>query len=516
MAIIKLLALFSLITPNAINIHKSITELPNANQEPRMVTMSFHKDTTTQMAFNWNTTWKTDTDLQVVEKSISDFDSTSVKEYKGTSSKGLVTNDGFIHQAVATNLTPNTSYVYRVGDKETNIWSQVGEFKTAGNGDEMTFVHISDPQGYEEIHYDNYNELLKAAVQESNPDFFMLSGDIVNDSYIDSTPKLQQWEWALTKQKEIMQNYPFMTTPGNHEEAANDYNSRFNLPVAENGLSESGSYYSFDYQGSHFISLNTNDTIRDEANARGLSDNQMTWLENDLKAAKDSNFIVVMMHKGIYDAGGHCSNLDGADYDIEKIREQLSPLFTTYNVDLVLQGHDHLYSRSYPLQGSMNGELVTVKDPNASKKEVVHQGVTTKVYENPNGTIYLNSGTASGSKYYAVVDYDKEAIPLEVTDSPSHRMFTEITIEGKSLYGKVYKLIEGENILFDSFGIEKNDNKQDNDTPTLEPDKTPDNNEKDNDSNLVPIICIVCGVIAISGGVTFILKKKSKNKEDNE
>ena len=63
MAFIKLLALFTLIAPNAINIQKSITELPNANQEPRMVTMSFHKDTTTQMAFNWNTTWKTDRGL---------------------------------------------------------------------------------------------------------------------------------------------------------------------------------------------------------------------------------------------------------------------------------------------------------------------------------------------------------------------------------------------------------------------------------------------------------------------
>ena len=510
MAFIKLLALFTLIAPNAINIQKSITELPNANQEPRMVTMSFHKDTTTQMAFNWNTTWKTDTDLQVVEKSILDFASTSVKEYKGTSSKGLVTNDGFIHQAVATNLTPNTTYVYRVGDKETNIWSDVGEFTTAGNDEDMTFVHISDPQGYEEIHYDNYNEFLKAAVEESNPDFFMLSGDIVNDSYIDSTPKLQQWEWALTKQKEIMQNYPFMTTPGNHEEAANDYNSRFNLPVAENGLSESGSYYSFDYQGSHFISLNTNDTLRDESNARGLSDNQMTWLENDLKNAQDSNFIVVMMHKGIYDAGGHCSNLEGADYDIGKIREQLSPLFTSYNVDLVLQGHDHLYSRSYPLQGSMNEELITIKDPNASKKEVVHQGVTTKVYENPNGTIYLNSGTASGSKYYVVVDYDKEAIPLEVSDSPSHRMFTKITIEGKSLYGKVYKLVEGENILFDSFGIEKNYNKQDNDTPTINPPENPKDEPKNN-SSIGLIIGIVAGVVVVAIDATIIIKKhKSK------
>ena len=59
--ILKLLTLFTLISPTSTP-HRSITELPNANQEPRMITMSFHKDAKTQMAFNWNTTWKTDAD----------------------------------------------------------------------------------------------------------------------------------------------------------------------------------------------------------------------------------------------------------------------------------------------------------------------------------------------------------------------------------------------------------------------------------------------------------------------
>ena len=519
--IFKLLTLFTLISP-AVTPKRAITELPNANQEPRMITMSFHKDTKTQMAFNWNTTWKTDTDLQVIEKSVNDFSSSSVLEFKGTSSKSVISNDGFIHQAVATELTPGTTYLYRVGDKETGSWSDVGEFTTAGNQRGSTFVHISDPQGYEEVHYTNYNELLRAAVETSNPDFFMLSGDIVNDSYVDATPKLQQWEWALTDQKEIMQNIPFMAASGNHDEAPNDFNSRFNFPTPENGLNEGGSYYSFNYQGSLFITLNTNDTIDAEV-ARGLSDAQMTWLENELKNANDVDFIIVMMHKGIYDAGGHCSNMEGEDYDIIEIRKQLSPLFTKYNVDLVLQGHDHLYSRSYPIQGSMDKELVSIKDPNASKKEVVHQGVTTQVYESPNGTIYLNSGTASGSKYYAVVDYDKEALPLEVTDSASNRMFTKITIEDKALYAKTYKLIDGETVLFDSFGIDKSVEKEDN-TPTITPGgSTNDNNTSDNKhddgSNTLLIICIVVGGVFLPIGSALVLinkKKKNKNKKGDE
>ncbi len=499
MAASKIIAIIALLSPNLVNVNKSITELPNINQTPRMITMSLYEDAKTQMAFNWNTTWETDTILQVIEKSNGNFSSSSVLEFSGNSKKSPIKDDGFIHQVIANGLKENTTYQYRVGDKEINNWSDIGEFTTAETKNGTTFVHISDPQGYEEIHYDNYQELLLAAMEESNPDFFMLSGDIVNDSYINTTPKLQQWEWALTKQKDIMLNVPFMTTPGNHEAASNDYNSRFNHPIKNGGYNESGAYYSFNYQGSHFISLNTNDTINTEEFSRGLSDSQITWLENDLKAAQESDFIIVMMHKGIYDAGGHCSNLDGADYDIACLREQLSPLFSKYHVDLVLQGHDHLYSRSYPLIGNKEKELVTTIDTQTSKKEIVYKGTTINIYENPKGTIYLNSGTSSGSKYYQAVDYDKEAIPLEITDSANNRMFTQISIEENNLYAKVYKLIDGETVLFDSFGINKDHNSNNNTNSS--------NDDSNNQNNLILVLSIIGGTLIIALGTIVIIKK---------
>lgn len=499
--LLKLFALFTVVAPSAPSVHKSISELPNANQEPRLITMSIYEDAKTQMAFNWNTSWKTDSILQVIEKATGDFSSSSLLEFNGTTTKSKVSGDGFIHQAVAKDLKENTTYLYRVGDKDANVWSDVGEFTTADDSHGVKFIHLSDPQGYEELHYNNYNELLNIAMENSKPDFFALTGDIVNDSYADSTPKLQQWEWAITRQKEVMQNVPFMTTPGNHEAADNDYNSRFNLPVPKDGYSASGSYYSFDYQGSHFISLNTNDTVKTVGFERGLSETQMKWLEQDLKDASASDFIIVMMHKGIYDAGGHCSNLDSEDGDIELIRNQLSPLFTKYNVDLVLQGHDHLYSRSYPLTGKIDNELVTTPDKEANKLELQLGEDIVKVYENPNGTIYLNSGTASGSKYYQTVDYDKEKIPLEATDSSNNRMYTEITIQENVLYAKVYKVINGKPVLYDTFGISKEINNNNSTKP------------EEKGSPILPIILISSGLVLVAIGA-FICFKKNKEKGD--
>lgn len=508
----NLFIICALLSPHSLTIKRAIEELPNQNQAPRMITMSIYEDAKTQMAFNWNTTWETDTIIQVSENKDTDF-SDNIIEKEGTVEKSKILNDGYIHRVVVDNLKENTTYYYRLGDKKSNSWSDVGTFKTANDKHGSTFIHISDPQGYEKTHYSDYNELLTLSTKQVNPDFYCLTGDIVNNSFEDATPVLEQWEWALTDQKEFMQNIPFMTTAGNHEEAEYDYTSRFNHPVSTGAIQNDGSYYSFNYQGSHFISLNTNDTIKTSGLERGLSTEQIEWLENDLKNNTSFDFTIVMMHKGIYDAGGHCSNTDGEDNDIALIRKQLSPIFTKYKVDLVLQGHDHLYSRSYPLEGKINeNKLVTTYNNTPSKIEKTFNNKTYSLYQNPQGTIYLNSGSASGSKFYQAVDYDKEQIPLERVDSATHRMFTEIIIEGNNLYANVYKVSNGSTILFDTFGIEKNKNINTNTNQNINNIENSDENSK-KEFPIELIIGIAVGVIVLAIGSIFIIKLL-KSKED--
>lgn len=472
MKLIKLFVAVSIFFPNNIIKNEDTSAVNNINIMPRMIAMSIFNDSKTEMAFNYNTTEETDTILQVIEKENGNFDSEDLKEYEGTTTKSLVKNDGYIHRVVATNLKENTKYLYRLGDKELNCWSDVGEFKTANGSDNLKFIHISDAQGYEESDYDAYNILLKEAIKTTNPDFFALTGDIVNRSYAGTTPKLEEWEWAITKQKEIMMNYPFMTCPGNHDESPNDYYSRFNHPIYMEGLTEKGSYYSFDYQGSHFISINTNDTIDSgEDDSEGLSKTQMSWLENDLRNSQDSNFIIVMMHKGIYDPGRHSTNEGGSDYDIAHIRNQVTPLFSKYNVDLVLQGHDHLYSRTYPLKGTYeNNVLEVIPSIDTNVENVTYNEIDYRSYYNPEGTIYLNTGSSSGSKYYDLAEYDPNLIPIEVSDTTEVQRYTSFEIVGDKLYAKVYNVEDGISKIFDTFAIDKSDttDNQDKDDITSE------------------------------------------------
>ena len=392
--------------------------------------------------------------LEMVLASDGDFNGDHVLSFQGTCEKSPVANDGFIHSVVATELQANATYLYRVGDKELNAWSNVGRCQTETEGAVTNFVHISDPQVYEEVDIKGYRETLQI-IEQQNPQFICLTGDIVNNSWEGYTPVLEQWEWAITEQ-EVTSNYPIMAVAGNHEAASYDFTSRYHLPYANSQDLSKGGYYSFDYHDMHFVALNTNDSSADSQNLRGLSTDQIEWLKKDLKESQDARWRVVMMHKGIFDAGGHCSNVEGTDGDIAYIREQVAPLFNQYKVDLVLQGHDHLYSRSYPIQSSEKNGAFYPLTQDETKIEVEKSGNQYSVYQDPSGPIYVNTGSASSSKYYGVVNYDKEMIPIEIAYSATSKMFTSYRVDQDGLYADVYEIINGEAVLHDTFGIQKN------------------------------------------------------------
>lgn len=474
-----------------------VGELPNDNQVPRLVTMNFYQDTKTEMAFRWNTTYPTDSDLQIVLAEDGDFDGSNVLTFQGQYQKSLVAGDGFLHSVIATGLTPKTTYLYRVGDKELDAWSKVGTFKTGNNEGKTRFVHLSDPQVFEENHVEGYKETL-ALVDDYAPDFLCLTGDIVNNSWTGYTPNLEQWEWAITGQESLL-NYPVMAVAGNHEAASYDFTSRFHYPYASEQDLSTGGYYSFDYQGIHFSCLNTNDTDASFETARGLSSKQMEWLQNDLQEAQEAQWKIILMHKGLFDAGGHCSNVEGADNDISIMRQQLAPLFNKYKVDVVLQGHDHLYSRSYPLQVSNSQDGLVVKTSEEKTELITKNDISYQVYDCPSGPIYLNTGTASGSKYYGVVTYDKNLIPLEKAYGSDRKMFTCYEIDENELFANVYEVVNGEAVLYDSFGIKK--------SQTMEL-----TNKKDNKYLLMAVIS--CSVICI-GAVLWIVIYKKKGVKKN-
>ena len=129
------------------------------------------------------------------------------------------------------------------------------------------------------------------------------------------------------------------------------YLNIFTLPTdGEIGGLPSGTeqYYSFDYANVHIVSLDSQLSIRDPDSRAAM----LQWLKDDL-SANSLDWTVVIFHHPPYTKGSHDSDseLGGIDQPIFAIREEFTPVFEQYGVDLAYSGHSHIYERSYYING---------------------------------------------------------------------------------------------------------------------------------------------------------------------
>jgi hypothetical protein len=123
------------------------------------------------------------------------------------------------------------------------------------------------------------------------------------------------------------------------------------LDMPSNGPRNCPSVYRFVYGNVGVISIDANDLSAEIQTNTGYSGgSQLRWLEDTLKqwrtdpgAAGGIDFIVTFFHHCAYSTtNNHAS--DGG------IRDALDPLFSKYQVDLVVQGHNHLLERTDPIK----------------------------------------------------------------------------------------------------------------------------------------------------------------------
>jgi hypothetical protein len=128
-------------------------------------------------------------------------------------------------------------------------------------------------------------------------------------------------------------------TTGNHEylaSGASYYFDYFNGAGNANGpAGERGKgYYSFDVGSWHIVALNSQCS---EAGGCGSGSPQYTWLQNDL-TAHSTACTLAFYHIPVFSSGGRANNN----------MAQIFSLLHSKNVDIVLNGHDHIYERFAP------------------------------------------------------------------------------------------------------------------------------------------------------------------------
>jgi hypothetical protein len=178
-----------------------------------------------------------------------------------------------------------------------------------------------------------------------------------------------------------------MSANGNHEGLAVNYVAQFAFPqeVSPDELAQGEEWYSFDYGNAHFVVLN--DSVADSSVIAG---SQATWLRADLAAVDRSvtPWIIVSHHRSFYTCRSTHS-------PATNLRTAWQPIFDEFAVDFVVNGHNHVYERSLPIRGLLEGEgQLAAAGPN---------GIPTHEAGRPSGTIYLVSGGA-GAPLYDVSD----------------------------------------------------------------------------------------------------------------
>ncbi|MGB8451796.1 MAG: S-layer homology domain-containing protein [Anaerocolumna sp.] len=325
-----------------------------------------------------NITWYADdTDpgsLELALKSDMTGEEFPTENYREFTAEVQSANDtGFYsNQLTMDNLTANTEYVYRLINKSTV--SKVYNFKTGDAGD-FSFLFAGDPQigasGSNSNDSNGWdNTLTQGLNQFPETDFIVSAGDQVNSAADES-------QYAGYLNHDALSSIPIATIVGNHDTASSSYSQHFNNPnVSSYGVSAAGSDYWYVYNNVLFLNLNSNNLSTAEHRA---------FMEDAISANPDVTWKVVVFHHSIYSVANHAT-----ESDILQRREEYSPVFKDLGIDVVLMGHDHVYVRSYMMDG-----LTPEVERNADNSPL--SSVT-----DPDGTLYVTANSASGSKFYTI------------------------------------------------------------------------------------------------------------------
>ncbi len=418
------------------------TELPNR------VTTTFYGDPTTGRAFTWYQPIDTDAGAVMVSTDPT-FPRDATQLVEATTEES---EDGeLLFRAIATDLAPGNTYYYRVGDSFSEIWSPTGRFITPDGDGDFTFINLTDTQSKAEA-----EAILSASTMAKSLDtipeaeFMVHGGDVVQDGQIE-----QDWTDLFGAAQPTLLDTTIAPVSGNHDMATNRFVDHFTLEHPNEQDVATGAYYSYDYNGAHFMMLNTN-----EGGDAGISDAQLEWLAEDAAAARErgADWLLLTMHKGPYTPANHSS-----DVDIKALRERVVPLIDELDIDLVMQGHDHYFARTKVLASDPDG-VENARVVETEKITEIIGGNRIEYNVDPDGTIYVLPNTA-GAKHYnqatTADGFDLESY-LELFDrlgSPRYgtgESFMSVEVTDDRLTINQYEIRNGgKPILAEGFGIDR-------------------------------------------------------------
>ena len=402
-------------------------------QAPYDVVVNINGDPKTQMAFAWftNETMK-EGKVQLVAKANAteaDFANATTVDAATETTKPLpyaVDDSGILwkakmdkdqahtyttHKAIATGLTPNTTYTYRVG--VDGYWSEMGTFVTAPEtAEEFSFIYMSDSHIMTQEYIDDANSAARAALKIApNAKFCTFPGDFV-ENYCSS-----EWEWERVFEEALRPmayQMPIVPTDGNHDVTyGTNFQYHFNTDktfhdAAEAAIKEEldATTYSFMYGDVLFLVFSLQDYWKgthsyDNLTSVYLTNHVGNWFKDQVAAHPEAKLRVGLVHYNIFSGSSHQDDEMGP-----LLRATLLPVIKECEIDFVIQGHDHCYEVMGPVDADTRKPIMEdIADRETVSTSVSMSGYKGGTYTVDNGAMYFIGSTCGHKRYWP---YNKE------------------------------------------------------------------------------------------------------------
>ncbi len=329
-----------------------------------------------------------------------------------TATNSTYTQVVMLHRVTLQGLSPSTTYHYQAGSSgqlSADYYFTTAP-KTGTTGTSYDFITCGDSRGTSlgsspDAGINPSLSTFAATLMQKHPAFVLFSGDAASTGMID------EWDDWFAAMSAISPYVVIMPVDGNHEYYSPDFYSQFALPLAngrtdQNLSVEKGVYYSFDFANAHFDML-------DDQSLFGVpvQTDELTWLKSDLQSTH-AVWKFVSNHEPEFSSGGHGGN--------SQLQQYWVPVFMDNHVDMVFNGHNHFYERTYPLDQA--GTPVTP----ASK-----------------GTIYIVAGSI-GAPLYSVTQ-----APFIAYEENTYN-YAVVHVAGNTISMDAYRLSDTPSINYDT------------------------------------------------------------------
>jgi len=407
-----------------------------ASGTPQAVMLSFYDGPTTR-----GFTWQTDTSVSSGNVWLRQGDYTTKDDIVNSAEK----------TATVTKTSTSGCYAYKayVTDLSDGLWSYclgnddkvvLGQFtvKATPTGP-ITIVNVNDVQTKTAAKLTYWQNTVTAITNRlgsgTAADFILSGGDFIDGTIEDASniDNYVQWGVVADVARPALGSAPWIMASGNHDP------NLYDILVGENfyQTSDPAGCHAFTYGNVHVATI---------PYASSLSSTVKTWLQNDLAsgAAQNARWRIVVIHYGPYTTADH-----GRDASSSYVTG-VSTVMKDGKVDLVLQAHDHTYSKTWPYRWSGAGYTGSLEDEVNVNLSPATTNISGVVYDlNPEGTYYVSAGCAGHrvgeNKTIASSTYNiKRTTCLTVISTNcltganasqdlDHSMFGVLTVDGNKL-----------------------------------------------------------------------------------